>query len=1413
MAEPELISKILSCYAEIEDYSQEIRPELEEKLAAVRSKRKQLVKAALSEGLRVKESNYHHSLDDLFDTDDTGKLVDTTFKVKILSQQEAVKAVDFCRRNRLLAMPIGARTSALGVFDARSFVEREGLKGVLGLEFENIFFDIASQKNQELLITIPHFSESDYELVTAPNCGALALLKSKSFDVDQRHPHRIIAHAGTHILDLNKFVNTFINSDRYSYRIMPDPTSWAEAQIGGIVATGAEGGNRTKASEDLLALQVIDGNANVRNLEREQACNVVGLNGNAGIIFQAEFAVTAFPKHEHGLFVVVSGQGLDAWKGLLQLQNRLKPFCRSAVNNARLQVGAGDAGIIVTSIEPLSRDALILACGDQPGDFEKKLIRAVGANDFAVFVTFNSFYSAEDPEIYESALYKEALQLDLELAETDTDDNFKLSETFCLQSVRLLSIQELQRMDQIRHEAPSHARELAKRMGGVTESTDLNIRFEAESVQENEAAFDRVAQIYHDYTANFTAKDGFRVVVYGHMHPGVGDGGGIDPHVRVIFELSNPGSRYNAPEQAQLLKKKQSQFYRKLLALDGQFGIKILSPEKSRFTNTEYWTWFLLKFPERAAQYLRTIADLGYGDFDGQKIAVIGARVPHILPNIFPLPSGVKSLLNPDFVDPELAGLETGGNVFKFSPSLRPYLRAVLELSQSSHRGGRIRRLVRYVLETLAQRLALSDRQYVLMLEDPEEARAVLSRNGLGADYALVTLQPKSIEDLNAGLCPNAESFYAINLQLLGIPEGLCFLIAPHSAVLKSYNQTQAGQSNAVFRSLLDLWNGWPFETMETPNLPAIACFGLLLEQDCLSTTVAAGKSGQAICLVPGPVQIAPSLFERINDIWNEQGFDATRCKKIIADFKDFVGIPDNHEVAFYSSATQCMQALYDAIEATDQNINIIQVVNDAFAERLNSILGKTKRSFTKIYTPWTTSENSQLEDVVNKIVQALKPSSEANNLLFITPHKTATTADVLPDHLVNALRLRGLIMGRDYQMICDVTSGVGARNYATLLAPDTGKQRLPFTGLFAGMQKAIGLPAGIAFISLAPTLAKLLKVSNQESSFSLKQRLSAAAQGLVPYNLHLYLLEQKLQSEKEMGRTVAQIEVECRARMNLLLGWVERHPDLMCLVPNSQDRSPLLLGIFSQSKNLILAKRLMSEIFNVTLGSGYGPFEKESVRLYLANITYQQLKFVLAALDLVLELDDVVHTRGEKVPNIALREPHDPLAVISRVAQECSVDDLIKDQLGLDWVGRLVKTYNANVVAHSQKMLLGGKVPWSSVGHQEKSRIYGETNNLREMRKILGLKSEETKLDLLYHFQLLKETEIHLRNRILSNPRATWSDDSFSAAITDLLSRARRHLSQIEILLKKYVAAEGERPDLIASRDQFGRVEWPIVA
>jgi hypothetical protein len=381
--------------------------------------------------------------------------------------------------------------------------------------------------------------------------------------------------------------------------------------------------------------------------------------------------------------------------------------------------------------------------------------------------------------------------------------------------------------------------------------------------------------------------------------------------------------------------------------------------------------------------------------------------------------------------------------------------------------------------------------------------------------------------------------------------------------------------------------------------------------------------------------------------------------------------------------------------------------------------------------------------------------------------------------------------------MICDLTSGLGARYYQTLLSPDTGLMRLPFQGFIAAFNRSFGLPAGIACWSFSSVLAQL---------FGEHMSLVHSMHYQDRYQESFQALQQVLDDNGVRAVSVAASEIAHREKMNLILGWLEKHQDLIALVPNSLDRSPLLIGIFSQAKNMIVAKRLLEEIYGIRLGSGCGPFEREGVRIAVTHLTTEQVLELLASLDQILELDDVIHSRGENIPNIALREPHDPLSVIRRVANACTIDDLIKDQLGLDWLGRLIQTYNANVLRPDELVQVGGKVPMLSTGARMKAQIYGESSNIIEMRKILQLRNEETRLDLPFHFKLFKEAEEHLRAKVLGNPDAQWSDKDFVAAIEYLLRKVREHLSEITRLLEKYA-------DKHAARDAQGRIEWPIVA
>jgi hypothetical protein len=324
---------------------------------------------------------------------------------------------------------------------------------------------------------------------------------------------------------------------------------------------------------------------------------------------------------------------------------------------------------------------------------------------------------------------------------------------------------------------------------------------------------------------------------------------------------------------------------------------------------------------------------------------------------------------------------------------------------------------------------------------------------------------------------------------------------------------------------------------------------------------------------------------------------------------------------------------------------------------------------------------------------------------------------------------------------------------------------------------------------------------------------------------LAVAMLKQKLDADEKSGMTVEKIEKETRKKVALVMGWMQRHDDLMTLTPDWRDSSPLLFGIFSQKKNLVVAKRILAEVFGYYVGGGYGPYEKEAIRLYLPNIAYKDLKKLLAALDYVLNLEDVVKTRGEQKPNIALREPHNPLSIIDRLAGEMrivddmfgdlTVDDIFRESLGLHWLERLFKTYNSIQQSKGGEIIrVGGEIPTTSGEFRTRALIYDFEDNTTEMKKILSLRGgPDLPYPLEYYYDDYLQTEAGIKARVLGDPTQIYGEDPvFTAIIDTLIERAKKNLKNISRLLHKYVDGDGNGLEK-AARDAEGRVKWPIAA
>lgn len=1420
MEEGDLISPIAAARSEYLEFKKNpsIQDELRGKMTAAKEKTRQLIKTCQTKGLKVKNHpiEYSDSIHDLRETDEEGKLIETNLTVYVDNLEDAKKAVNFCKENNLMALPIGAKTSGLGVFEAYTIARQKGFDGVLGIELKSYDYkDHTPDSDKEidlskLAIKIPEYNSSDYQLIPHSEGLPLALLKSRSFPQDPTKPHRVIAHPGLRISHLNRFLNDAMSTDQYHFRLMPDPSSINDAHVGGIIATGAEGGNRVKASDDLHSCLMINGNGEELCLNNGEMSKVVGANGAAGIIIQAEFEVSAFPKHQHGLLIPIKGHRAEALQNMLKIQEKLKTYCKTSNGNKRLFFGDNQSGLIVTGMEPLSKSAFDISFENSGAvtQIDDPIKNLMQSHEYALYVTFNSTNSFSELDC--EAFLTEILGIELSGDQCDEEGNFECKEKDEYDVIKLFSPQELPRMDAIRHSAPTHSKEVGKKLGGVTQSTDLNIRFTDSDKKINELAQKEVAKIYDDYMASFKPEDGFRVILYGHMHPGFGEGGGIDPHVRIIFELSNPGSRYNAPENVLLMKKRQTDLYRKLLALDGKYGIEIHCPEKSRFTNTEYWNWYCLFHQEQAREYLQAIVDNGYckDESGSPSLPIFGARMPHELPGVVPRVSGgVFALLNKTLV------LDETPNPNCLIPAVvQRHFAAILELSQLSHRGHEIKRMLGDTIMTIHQKFHLKKDQYPFFVESPLEVQNIVNNNfgETASKYKVQNVVVDNLSETDESKFPNdPNTFYAVSVKGVSQYMGTYIMIAPHEAIKEAYTKTIDGENKTAFRNLYKMWEKWPYETDETPNLPGIAAIGLTLQEEDFPDPQYCPNEDRIITANPGPAQIHRALFEGIAEFF--KNFDelvSTRKQlEMIERLKKFLGIPENHALAFCTSATQMMQLIAEALSEKADEVDTAMVANDAFSERFIEIILSQCKGIKAIRTPWTSSEYSQKAEVVECLVKVIDSERDKLTLIFVTPHKTSTTADFMPQILIEALKEKGKIMGRDYLLICDITSAAGGRNYATETNRDSGVTEHPFSGILGSLQKAMGQPPGLAFGAFAPKLCKLLTSNEGRAAHNLGKALVEAQSGQIINPLGAYLLNKMLQAQEIAQKTPEKIAEETQKKIHLVLGWLDMHPDLMLQVQDGLDQSPILVGIFSQAKNLVIAKRLLAEIFGYYVGEGYGPFSKEAIRLYLPNIAYDELKKLLAALDMILELDDVVGTRGEHIPNISLREPHNPLSVIKRLSEQLTVDDLFIETAGLGWLDRLVKTYNGNIPESKDKILALGIVPSSTRGFQTKAKIYGMNGNLEEIKKILSIKDDQG-YSILDYYQSYLATQENIRGCILNNPNAFYRNgDQLSESTKFMLNQAKSYLKQVAILLERYVR-ELSPKDL-----REGKVPWPLAA
>jgi aspartate aminotransferase-like enzyme len=1376
-------------------------------------RREELVKQLEAVGLVVSPVKYDgvgrktdKSIEDLSAYDDAHKLIQATVRVPVYTREQVQKAYGVAKSRNLAVMTSGAKTSALGVFQARKMAELRGFSGVICLESPvswdetSGFVGFLGTDEQKLeapvakdLIKIPDDAEeviwhdilpiAIYSTYDAPEKCCKHLVSYEADEAPTLH-YKIAAHASVTVNQVNAFLRENLKSEKYRHQIMPDLTSKGEATIGGVVNTGAQGGNRTSAKLDLVSVEMVNACGPV-TLEGAEAKDIVGYNGLAGTCLQANFEVTPLPKHEFGFMIPVSGRDThETWKNALKLQGLIAPYC---VHPSELNPENEDEQLLITSMEILGRPQLEQGFKNF-GESHSKEIKCLSPildedrskdSQMFVYVTGSTFHDLTDEEGMASLLFENIMtetfgmdeeeMLDgdfLELLESEEERPF--SDVLVMMNPDVLRV-----MDSIRHSAPEMARRAATQLGSQTLSTDFNIRFVSDNEHVNATNRAHVAKLFSDYIEALK-KLPVRVDVYGHLYPGMVEspkGGGMDPHIRATLKLNDPATRNNAAETVNLMKSERSKLYKMLLDLKRLYpGIEIAPPEKSHLTTKEYVEWFRLYEQSKLQEMEKVLL----GDFPSEYRARMtdAFRLPLELSS--EPQQGILSFLSADLVDPES------------DPSdLNSYTKAVLHLAQYSHRSPKIKSLLREVTVSIRNELDIDPyEQHVFFIQSVEEGRDIIRRNfpALAEDIPFqIGLSAFSNDS-------NKDAVGLIPMEEFGGQKGATVMIVPHDVILKAHEMRAREKNPSVHRNLVDMFNRYPYETPETPNITAIASLGIVLQRDTLSQqTLNPRSTGGFFTANVGPVEIHSSIKSAATVSGLTTEMMSEDVEKVVTDLRKFLKIPEHISLGFTGSATQCMQlfarALYDNDEALDHSewLQVVQVTNGAFSERFESILRSEDVNVHAYRTPWTTSENSQMEHLVGDFVREIQLAREFGHfpLIVVTPHKTSTSAHFHPNVIIYALKQRGFEIEDDYELLCDMTSGIGVVDYFD----GQDHQGLSF---FGSVQKAMACPSGLGFFGLSPRLKRLLTDEVSERELSLKSSVNRVIEGETHNPFGMFCLGQRVAAECALDRTVADVQSECRQQMITLLGFMMLHPGLSSQVNDFRDQSPAEKSLYYLGKNIPEAIDMMHNVFDVALGAGYGPFANEAMRLYLPTISPDQLDHLLMAFAAVLEMDEVKHTVNKKAPLVSLREPHDPLATLKNLVvglnERLEADDLLKYGLALEWVWRLKYTYERG-----------------------KNTIYGTPENIASIEAILNtqlwpvddggnptptLKGCYAKLKS--HFETLK------RHMLCGNDVDLSVSDAF---VKDIF----KQLKEIVMILEKFARN--------APKTSEGRVKWPLTA
>ena len=321
----------------------------------------------------------------------------------------------------------------------------------------------------------------------------------------------------------------------------------------------------------------------------------------------------------------------------------------------------------------------------------------------------------------------------------------------------------------------------------------------------------------------------------------------------------------------------------------------------------------------------------------------------------------------------------------------------------------------------------------------------------------------------------------------------------------------------------------------------------------------------------PGPSKMHPLLGEFLQKTY-ESGILSNnhRSKQFenlyqetSKNLKNWLSIPENYELLFFSSATECWQVLTQHPFGEER----LHIFNGAFGQK------------------WAEVSENLTNQKVEKIQFDIQNFPEINykeNIDFVALTQCETSnGTFLPNQIIAQIR-------DNYPkavIAVDATSAMAGIN--------TQWENADIW--FASLQKCFGLPSGLAVMFIKSDLAK--SISENKAKDSCYNSLSNSIINQqkwqtthTPNILGIHLLNQLAQTK------LPNFELLEKSMQNWI-HFFEQNNHFQSLIKNSQTQSPTVIAA-TASEDAVSKIKYLTEKQELIIGNGYGEWKKNSIRI-----------------------------------------------------------------------------------------------------------------------------------------------------------------------------------------------------------------------